>query len=246
MPSASRSAAQLVIARMSSVFPLSTAEEAALLDLPLQLADIRADQDIVREGDRPTQCFSLSQGFTCTYKFTGEGRRQIMAFHLPGDMPDLQSLHLPALDVSIAAITPCRIAYIQHDAVRDLCDRFPRIGSALWRETLIDGAIFREWIVNVGRRDAPGRMAHLLCELFMRLRAVGLAEGDSIALPFTQAVMADALGLSTVHVNRTLQELRKAGLVSWKGETLIVRDWKGLQREADFDPAYLHLRPDAA
>jgi CRP-like cAMP-binding protein len=207
----------------------------------MQVMDLRADQDIVREGDRPTRSCALLEGFACTYKITEEGRRQITAFHISGDIPDLQSLHLKVLDTSLGTITPCKVGFIQHESLRDLCERHPRIASALWPQTLIDAAIFREWTTNVGRREAYSRRAHILCEMVVRMRAVGLAQDYTCDLPITQSEFADAAGLSTVHVNRTLQELRGEELIILKGTTLQVLDWDGLTRAGDFDPTYLHL-----
>ncbi|KAA2234411.1 Crp/Fnr family transcriptional regulator [Salinarimonas soli] len=211
--------------------------------LPVQTAELKADQDIVREGDHPTRCCVLLEGLACVYKLTAEGRRQIMAVQVPGDIPDLQSLHLNTLDNSVGTLTPCRLGFISHDAIRELCRAHPRIGGILWRETLVDAAIFREWMLNLGRREAYGRLAHLLCELVARLRAVGLVQDDTCDLPLTQAELGDILGLSTVHVNRTLQELRAAGLITLRGGSLTVDDWAGLAAAGEFDPAYLHLQP---
>jgi CRP-like cAMP-binding protein len=172
---------------------------------------------------------------------TAPGKRQIMAFHIPGDIPDLQSLHLTTLDHSLGTITPCEVGFIRHEDVRDLVRRFPRIGDAFWRDTLIDAAVFRAWMVGIGRREAYGRIAHLLCEVMTKLRAVGLADGQRCELPITQVEFGDALGLSTVHVNRTLQELRGNDLITLRGGFLTVLDWDGLREAGEFDPAYLHL-----
>jgi CRP-like cAMP-binding protein len=136
--------------------------------------------------------------------------------------------------------------YITHDALRDICERFPRITAAFWRETLIDAAIFREWVTNVGRRDAYSRMAHVLCEMLLRLRAVGLAEDNACDLPITQVEFADAIGVSTVHVNRVLQDMRADGLIETKGTQVSVPDWERLKHAGDFDPTYLHLEQDQA
>ena len=238
--------ADRLIRKLGSSVTLSQEETGAFADLPMQVMDLRADQDILREGDRPSRSCLLIEGFTCAYKMTGEGKRQIMAFHVPGDIPDLQSLHLSVLDNSLGTMTPCKVGFIRHEALQDLCARFPRIAAAFWRGTLIDGSIYREWMVNVGQRSAYARIAHLLCEMMMRLRAVGLAEGDTCALPITQSELGDATGMSTVHVNRTLQELRGFGLIRLEGGNLQVLDWQGLQRAGDFDPAYLHLERRAA
>jgi CRP-like cAMP-binding protein len=231
-----------IIRHFETIFKLSDDERAALEKLPMQLSDIRADQEIVREGDRPSRCFAVLEGFACTFKVTGEGKRQIVAFHVPGDMPDVQSLHLEVLDITIGTLTPCKIGFVQHEAMRDLCMRFPRIAGALWRDTLIDAAIFREWVMNVGRRQAYGRIAHILCEWIVKMRAAGLAEDHTCELPMTQTELADATGMTTVHVNRTLMDLRRDGLIDLKGSKLAALDWEGLKQAGDFDPTYLHLR----
>ena len=231
-----------IIRKLQVIAALSPAERAAAAALPVQVVEMRADQDIIREGDRPTRCFAILAGLTCAYKVAAEGRRQIVGFHIAGDMPDVLSLHLPVLDNSFSTITSCRIGFIQHDALRDLCDRFPRLAGAFWRETLIDAAIFREWMTSIGRRMAPSRIAHLICEMAVRMRAVGLADGNVCDLPITQTELGDALGLSNVHVNRSLKELRSAGLISQQGSVVRILDWDRLRETGDFDPAYLHLR----
>ncbi|HEV2557231.1 MAG TPA: Crp/Fnr family transcriptional regulator [Microvirga sp.] len=229
-----------LVRKLETVFSLDEDERAALHNLPMQVQAIRADQDLVREGDRPSRSCVVLSGFTATYKTTGDGKRQIHAWHIPGDIPDLQSLHLRVIDNSIATLTSCRIGFIHHEPLRDLCRQHPRIMEAFWRQTLVDGAIFREWMTNIGRREAYNRMAHVLSEWLLRLRAVGLADGDACELPMTQAELADAMGISTVHVNRVLQVLRGNGLISLKGSRLEVLDWGQLQQVGDFDPTYLH------
>jgi CRP-like cAMP-binding protein len=235
-----------MIRKLESIFTLTDDERQALEALPMQLAVIKDHQDIVREGDRPSRSCLILSGFTATYKITGGGKRQIVSFGIPGDIPDLQSLHLKVLDISISTVSQCRVGFITHDDLRDLCTRYPRIAAAFWRETLIEGAIFREWVTNVGRREAYSRMAHLLCELLVRLRAVGLAEDTSCDLPITQGEFADALGITTVHVNRVLKELRADGLVELKGDWLNIPDWDRLKEVGEFDPTYLHLESDQA
>jgi CRP-like cAMP-binding protein len=233
-----------VIRKLESNVRLSDEERAALEALPMQVQALRADQDIVREGDQPTRCFAVLEGYTATYKMTGDGKRQIHAFHVPGDIPDLQSLHLRVLDFSIGTLTPCRVGFIQHEPLRELCRQQPRIMEAFWRQTLIDGAIFREWITNVGRREAYNRMAHILCEWIVRLQAVGLVKDHTCDLPMTQNELADATGISTVHVNRVLQQLRSDGLINLRGNRLEVLDWEQLKDVGDFDPTYLHFGED--
>jgi CRP-like cAMP-binding protein len=234
-----------LIRKLESIFTLTDEERDALVSLPMQVADLKADQDVVREGDRPSRSFALLEGFACTFKIVGEGKRQITAFHISGDLPDLQSHHLKVLDNSVGTITPCKVGFIRHEALHDLCGRYPRITSALWRQTLIDAAVFREWMASIGQREAYSRIAHLLCELVVRMRSVGLAQDHTCDVPITQAELGDALGLSTVHINRVLQELRGDGLIRLVGGTLTVLNWDGLKEVGDFDPTYLHLEQEA-
>ena len=235
-----------LIRKLESIFNLTGDERQALENLPMQVVSIKADQDIVREGDRPSRSCLILSGFACTYKVTANGKRQIVSFNIPGDIPDLQSLHLKVLDNSVSTISPCSVGFIAHEALRDICIRNPRLASAFWRETLIDAAIFREWVMNVGRRETYNRMAHVLCELLVRLRAVGLAEGHSCDLPITQGEFADALGVTNVHVNRVIQQLRADGLIELSGDRLHILDWEKLKQVGEFDPTYLHLENEQA
>ena len=230
-----------LIRKIESVFTLTDDERQALETLPMQLAVIKENQDIVREGDCPTRSFVILSGFTCTYKVSQDGKRQIMTFDIAGDMPDLQSLHLRMLDSSISSLSTCRVGFITHEDLRDLCDRYPRITAAFWRETLIEAAIFREWLLNVGQRQAYSRVAHLFCEMLVRLKAVGLAEDHACDLPITQVELADAFGLTAVHVNRILKQMRADGLIEIKGTRLIIPDWDRLKEAGQFSPRYLHL-----
>jgi CRP-like cAMP-binding protein len=230
-----------LIRRLETITSLSEDEKMAILDLPARVVELRADADIVREGDRPSQCCLLVQGFLCRYKNLADGKRQIMAFYVPGDIPDLLSLHIDVMDHSLATIVPSKVAFIPHDALGRLIDQNSRIAKALWRDTLIDAATFREWVVNVGSRDAYSRIAHLICEMFMKLKAVGLSNGNSFEFPITQAEIGDATGLSTVHVNRSIQELRKNGLIILEKSRCTIPDLSRLEEAAMFDPTYLHL-----
>jgi CRP-like cAMP-binding protein len=180
-------------------------------------------------------------GTACSYKVVVDGKRQIVSFHIAGDAPDLQSLNLAVLDFGISAISPCNVAFVPHQAIRELCARHPGVANAFWRMTLVEAAIFREWMTGIGRRPAVSRLAHLFCEVFVRSSLVGLAKGQTITLPITQTEIGDAIGLSTVHTNRSLQELRAAKLVELKKGRLQIFDWDGLQRAADFDPVYLQI-----
>jgi CRP-like cAMP-binding protein len=235
-----------LIRKLEDVAPLTTDDKQALLDLPMHVREVGAGQDIIREGDRPSQCCLLLDGFAQRFKLLGDGRRQIMSFHIPGDMPDLLSLHLRVMDHSLATTAPSRLGFIAHQHLRQLVQQHPRLSDALWRDTLVDAAVFREWMVGIGRRSAYARIAHLVCELVTRMETAGLAQDNSISIPLTQGLIADALGLSTVHVNRVIQTLRANKLVVWRGKGLTVTDWEGLKRAGEFDPAYLHLGYDKA
>jgi CRP-like cAMP-binding protein len=150
------------------------------------------------------------------------------------------------MDHSLGTLTKSRVALIPHETVRAFIRAHPRIGDVFWRDTLIEAAVFREWVTNVGRREAYGRIAHVICELYVRFRAVGLNDGDSYEMPVTQAELADATGLSTVHVNRTMQALRANGLIKTENGRVVIQDWEGLQEAGEFDPTYLHIRKQAA
>jgi CRP-like cAMP-binding protein len=230
-----------LIRRLESITFLSEDEKQAILNLPARIVELRADTDIVREGDSPSQCCLLVEGFLTRYKSVSDGSRQILAFYVPGDIPDLLSLHIEVMDHSLATIVPSKVAFIPHDALRRLIDQHPRIGNAFWRDTLIDAALFREWIVNVGSRDAYTRIGHLICEVFMKLKAVGITDGNSFDFPITQSEIGDATGLSTVHVNRSIMELRKDQLIILEKGRCTIPDLSRLEEAAMFDPTYLHF-----
>jgi len=235
-----------LIRKLESIAPLSAEEKRAIQHLPVHGRTLTAHQDILREKDRPTQCCLIVDGWACRYKILRGGRRQIMSFHIPGDVPDLQSLHLQVMDHSIATLTRCTVAVIPHEAMRDFALRFPGVGNALWRDTLVDAAIFREWMTSNGRRSAFARIAHLFCEMYLKLETVGLADAHRCEMPVTQLDLADALGLTSVHVNRTLQAMRSQELITWRGKTLVIEDWRALSAAGEFDPTYLHIEGRAA
>jgi CRP-like cAMP-binding protein len=235
-----------LIRKLETNIDLSAEEKKVIAELPFVARSYPPDHDIVREHERPTHCVVILEGFACRYKVLEVGKRQIFSFHIPGDMPDAQSLMLDVMDHSLATLVPTLVAVIHHDVLRQLLRTQPRIAEAVWRDTLVDAAVFREWMANVGRRDAYARAAHLLCELYTRMRAVGLTRDGNLELPVTQEELADAMGLSTVHVNRTLQQLRGEKLITQGGRKVIILDWEGLQRAGQFDATYLHIRPGAA
>lgn len=216
----------------------------AIKALPMNVKKLPARTSIVAEGDRPAHCCLMIDGFAIRAKTTDEGRRQILSIHIPGDIPDLQTLHLKVMDHDFRTLSPCTIGYIPHDALRTLTRARPMIAEALWRETLVDSSIFREWIVNVGRRPAAQRLAHLLLELRERLAVVGLADSREYELPMTQSDLADALGLTSVHVNRVMQALRADGVLDMKKFTVKLGDAEKLMAIGDFNQLYLHQSPE--
>jgi CRP-like cAMP-binding protein len=231
-----------LILRLEAIGSPSDFEKEAIADLPITLRQVRGDEDIVREGQRPRQSCLLLDGFLHRYKMLPDGTRQIMSFHVPGDLPDLESLNLGVMDHSLAALTASTVAFIPHDALHALTHSHPRIADLFWRATLIDAAIFREWIVNIGSRDAQSRIAHLICEIYVRLKAVELTSGFTFRVPVTQGEIGEATGLSNVHVNRSIQKLRAERLITWDKVRCTIEDWDGLAKVAMFDPTYLYQK----
>jgi CRP-like cAMP-binding protein len=232
--------AERLIRKLQITTALSAEDVSALEQLPIHIKEVAAHTAIVREGERPSQCCLLVDGFICRSKTTDAGKRQILSIHISGDIPDLQSLHLHVMDHDMTTLSRCAVAFIGHEAMRAVTRERPIVAEALWRETLIDAAVFREWIVNVGRRSAVSRLAHLLAEIGTRLQVMRLAEGDRFELPMTQLDIADALGLTPVHVNRVVQELRRAGLLELRKHTVFLPDLPRLKELGDFDDLYLH------
>jgi len=230
--------------RLIRKLQISTALDAddlkAIEHLPIITKEIASHTAIVREGERTSQSGLLIEGFACRSKTTDAGKRQILSIHIPGDIPDLQSLHLHVMDHDVTTLSRATVGFIPHEALRALTRERPTVAEALWRETLIDAAVFREWIVNVGRRSAVVRLAHLLAEIGRRLQTMGLAPGDRFELPMTQLDIADALGLTPVHVNRVVQELRRAGLLELRKQSVFLPDLPRLKELGDFDDLYLH------
>ena len=196
---------------------------------------------IVRENVPLTQCTLLLSGFVERFKDTPDGRRQILAIHVPGDFVDLHSYPLKRLEHSVAALTPVTVVNFPHADIRDLTAKSATLTELLWRSTLIDAAINREWIVSVGARGASVRLAHLMCEMFVRLERIGLTRGAEFDFPVTQIDLADATGLTAVHANRMLRQLRERGLVEFRQGLVKILDWPALKDFAGFDPRYLFL-----
>jgi CRP-like cAMP-binding protein len=220
---------------------LSLAEETLLRQLPMRTQQIDARNDILNDGDRPTEVCLVLDGFFFRYRMVADAQRQILSFHLPGDIPNLESLHLPVMDHALRSLTPGSIAFIALAALRQAIAEAPALADLFWRLSLLDAARTRAWLASVGRRPAYQRIAHLFCETFVRMNALGLAEETGFSLALTQTELADALGLSAVHVNRTLQQLRLHGVILSSGKFHGFTDWGRLCKVADFDQAYLFL-----
>lgn len=230
-----------LIRKLSNYTVLSTEESEAVIKAIDKISDFKAGDDIVERGDQTGGVRLVIDGFACRYKILEDGRRQILAYLVPGDLCDLHVFLLKRMDHSIAAMDSTKVGIISQNSILSFTDKYPNLTRALWWSTLLDEAITREWVVNLGQRTAYERMAHLFCELFYRLRAIGRVEGKSYSLPLTQTALGDTLGLSNVHVNRTLQDLRGQGLVSFKGGVLTVNDLPALERVGFFSADYLHL-----
>ena len=229
-----------LIRRWSQHTRLSAEDHAALIALPWTRKVFGKDSYMAREGQLTTDCMLLLKGFAYRQKLLRDGSRQIISFHVPTEFIDLQNCLLGVADHNLQALGRAEVALIAIDPLTALMQARPAIRMAIWKDTLIDASIFREWVVNVGRRDARTRIAHLLCEMALRLDRLGMNEGRKVDFPLTQEQLADATGLTSVHTNRTLQGLRKDGLIALSNGSLSVLDWDGLRAAGDFDELYLH------
>lgn len=230
-----------MVRKLSLWQPLSSEDVQRILDLPRQVRPIDAGQYLIWDGDKPQNVCMLVSGYAYRHKLAGNGGRQIVSIHMKGDLVDLQNSLLGTADHNVQMLTTGEVVLIPVEAIRDLAFSRPSIGMAMWYETLVEGSIFREWVLNIGRRDARTRIAHLLCEFAMRLEIAELGEHSSYELPITQEQLADAVALTPVHVNRTLKKLEQDGLIERTRRIITVRDWKKLVKVADFEPRYLHL-----
>lgn len=229
-----------LIARLQAVLGVSEQDREKLTNMPHTIKTFANGEFVLRQGDRTNRCTIVMSGFLSRQKVLG-ARNQILSFYVPGDIPDLHTLHLPVMDHDLRSVGPSTLAFVTHSFLIDTLVKSPALMLAFWRETLVDAAIYREWVGNLGSRQARPRLAHLLCELATRLEIVGLLEKDSFDLPFTQQDFADACGLSAVHLNRTVQELRRQKLVEWEGRVVRLLRRRELEGLAEFDPTYLHV-----
>ena len=229
-----------MIRKLERLGTLDMDDVAAIEALPWREDHARAGTHLIREGARVSECCLLASGYAARSKLTREGRRQIVSFHIPGDVLDLQHLLLPRADHNVELITDASVLWVGIDALRELAFRRRNIGHVLWMDTLIDASIFREWVLNVGQRDSRARVAHMLCEFAYRRAAAGISAAEKVDLPMTQEQIADATGMTPTHVNRMLAALRTEGVISSEKRRVEILDWAEIQRIADFDPDYLH------
>lgn len=236
-------ALQRLVDRLALHSPLTAHDRQLIFDLPHSIREADPHAYLVREGDPPTTCAILISGYAYRQKLTGEGERQIISVHIPGDPLDLQHLYLEVADHSVQMLTRGTVAIVPRSDLHALAEASPTLHRALIVTLLVEASIFCEWVVNVGRRDARTRLAHLLCELAVRQRAQGLVEGDSYELPMTLDQLADATGLTPVHVSRTLKTLEDEGLLKRSKRQMRFPDWDRLCTSADFAYRFLHLEP---
>lgn len=232
---------EALIQRLEAYTRLSTADKAALQRITKVSRIIAPRRDLIREGEKPAFVHLIVDGWACRYKTLPDGRRQIVSFFVPGDFCDLNVYVLKQMDHSLGAITRISVADISREEMDDRTANHPRITQALWWESLVTNAIQREWTLNIGQRTAYERIGHLLVEMYMRLNTIGLTQNGSCDFPLTQTDLADATGLTAVHVNRTLQELRRDGLIELERKRLNIPNMQKLKEVSMFNANYLHL-----
>ena len=232
----------IMIRKLKEHTALSREDAILLRSLPIATRELRAEEDLVRQGDQADTSIVVLRGMVARYHTLGSGSRQYISFHIAGDWPDAQTLFIEKLDHSVCTISDAAVALIKHRHLIDLIERAPSIGFAIWRETLIDAAIFREAITNNSKREITARLAHFLCEQYYRANAAGLTKTDACFLPLSQSQIADALASSLTSINRAMQALRKHRWFEFKGGQLRIKNWRRLAEYGEFDPTYLHLR----
>ena len=231
-----------LIKKLGNFSKLSKEDEKAIQRLCTNIVRKKAGEDLIREGERPGSVHLLLDGWAFRYKHLPDGGRQILAYLIPGDICDMHIFVLRQMDHSIGLLNDAVIGLLSEDAMLELLSRHPAVERALWWATLVDEAVLREWLANIGRRDPYRRIAHLLCEMWVRMSTIGLVSGqDSFSLPLTQAELGDTAGLTPVTVNRVIQELRSDDLIILKEKRLTVRDVSRLMKVSEFDVSYLHL-----
>lgn len=230
------------IEKLSKFAALDATDVAMLRAATVKTRRVAARQDLIREGDRPGPVYVILSGWACRYKLLPEGGRQVMAFLMPGDTCDIHIAVLAEMDHSIQTLSECHVAMMDRAHVQEMFLSRPMIAKALWSTQLVDESVLRAWIVSMGRRTSVARVAHLMCELFIRANNIGLVAADELEFPLTQIVLADALGMTPVHINRVFRTLRLTKALSLTERTLVVKDPVALARIAGFDENYLHRR----
>jgi CRP-like cAMP-binding protein len=232
-----------LVTKLAYRVELDAEDRAAILALPFVVRSVERNHFIARERERATHSCLMLSGYSIRSKLVATGGRQIVSIHMKGEMVDLQNSLLEVADHSVQMLTSGKVAMVPRDAVQSLCAERTNVARAMWIDTLVDGSIFREWITNVGRRDARTRIAHLLCEFSLRLKLAALGQDNQYELPMTQEQLADATGLTAVHVNRTIKLLDEEGLIERSNpRSSHIGDWRKLAEAGDFDSNYLHLR----
>ena len=226
--------------KLDNWIPLSDADKVSLEAISGNVENVERHQHLIREGDVPHSVFLLIEGWAFRYKVLPDGKRQIVAFLLPGDLCDVHIFILDQMDYGIAMLSRGKVVRIPRETILRVVEERPAISRALWWATLVDEAVLREWLVNIGGRDAYARTAHLLCELYARMENVALVNQQAMHLPLTQIDLAEALGLTAVHVNRMLKRLRADRLLSFRSQELVIHDIERLKAKAGFNPGYLH------
>ncbi|MFL6829216.1 MAG: Crp/Fnr family transcriptional regulator [Sphingomicrobium sp.] len=220
---------------------LSADEERAIRGVVAETRSIPADHIVVRSGQELSSSTMLLSGWMARYKDLPSGERQVTELHVAGDFTDLHGFTLKCLDHDVMAMSDCTVAIVPHDRLREVTEKYPRLARLYWFESNVDAAIHREWALSLGQRSAISRMAHLFCEMYERLDVVGRTDGNGYEFPLTQRELSECLGLTVVHVNRTLQALRRQGLVELGNRQLRIHDRRGLEGVAEFDRSYLYL-----
>lgn len=232
---------QLLIQKLETHHPLNPEDREAILQLPHKMRNVEAQTYLLREGDQPDRCAVLCSGYAFRHKLTGDGSRQILSLHIPGEAVDFQNLFLKEADHNVQMLTRGEVAEVPKSAFEEITLVRPEIGQAILVATLVEASIFREWVLNIGRRDSRSRIAHVLCEFAFRMAEQKLGPKDLYELPMTQEQLADATGLTPVHVNRVLKMLQAEGLIARDRRMIRFPDWSTMRDVGDFNPRYLHV-----
>ena len=244
-PPPAGSSLEPMVRTLGSRSKLDAEDHAALLALPFTVKTFERQHYVVRDREIATHSCVLLSGYAVRTKIVATGNRQICSIHIKGEMVDLQNSLLSVADHSVQMLTSGKVAMIPRDEIIRIAFERPAVGKAMWLDTLVDASIFREWIANVGRRDARTRIAHLLCEFSLRLKVAGIGVQTGYELPMSQEQIGDATGLTSVHVNRTIKALERDGLIDRVHPRAIhIGDWRRLAEVGDFDSNYLHLQRD--